>query len=97
MMSYGLNNNHKLNYTRIKMNIYYDKSLKRDLMKSHNLDIDESNYIIDKKSRKRILDINKEYIKANQFGGFKKGSIQYLTENIQTILQEAGQKSKTAQ
>lgn len=74
------------------MNIIFDKSLKSDFIRSQNLDRDASGYLIKSDTLKRIKDDNGKLVKAKQFGGVRKGSIIYLSEDIDTIIKEASLK-----
>lgn len=72
------------------MNIYYDKSLKSDFLKAQQLEVDELGYVVDSKTGKRIVDdLDKKQVKVKSFGGIRKGSRLFLTENVRTVVREA--------
>lgn len=74
------------------MNIIFDKSLKSDFIRAQKLDRDASGYLVKADTGKRIKDNDGKLIKAKQFGGVRKGSVIYLSEDIDTIIKEAGLK-----
>lgn len=71
------------------MNIYFDKSLKRQFIESQKLSVDEYGYLIDGLTNERITNESKRYIKAKDFGGIRKGSRIFLSKDIDTIINEA--------
>lgn len=71
------------------MNIYFDKSLKSDFLKAQNLTTDEAGYVVDAQTKKKIQDDFRNDVKTVSFGGFRKGSRHFLTENIETVMKEA--------
>ena len=71
------------------MNIYFEKSLKSDFMKAQGLVSDSDGYVVDTTTKKRIRDNSGKIIKVKSFGGVRKGSRIFLTENVQTVVEEA--------
>lgn len=71
------------------MNIIFDKSLKSDFIRSQKLARDASGYLVNDETKVRIKDNAGKLIKAKQFGGVRKGSVIYLSEDIDTIIKEA--------
>lgn len=78
------------------MNILFDKSLKADFIRAQKLEQDSSGYLVDSITNKRIRDRDDKLVKAKQFGGMRKGSRIYLTEDIDTVIKEATLEKKAA-
>jgi hypothetical protein len=78
------------------MNILFDKSLKGDFMRAQKLEVDESGFVVDGTTQKRIKDSKNKLVKATQFGGIRKGSRIFLAENIDTVMEEAALGNKAA-
>ena len=71
------------------MNILFDKSLKDQFLSSQKLSTDSLGYVIDTKSKKRVLDETKRPIRADHFAGIRRGSLIFLARDIETIIREA--------
>lgn len=78
------------------MNIFFDKSLKADFMKAQKLAVDEYGFVVDMTTGGRIKDSNNKLVKATQFVGMRKGSRIFLTETIDTVIEEAKLANKAA-
>lgn len=75
------------------MNIYFDKSLKSLFIDSLNLTVKDG-YLFDSKNNEQVADSNKQPIKVKNFGGYRKGSKIYLSNDIDTVIKEAELDSK---
>jgi hypothetical protein len=71
------------------MNIYFDKTLKRQFLEAQKLTVDPNGYLVDATTGKRVNDESKQPIKAKSFGGIRKGSRVFLNKDIETVIREA--------
>lgn len=68
------------------MRITYDKEFKDQVLKLAGLRVGKDNYLFDSKSNLPIKDINGELVKYDQFGGIKKGSVDYIKSDLPSLI-----------
>lgn len=64
----------------------FDKSAERGLLDVFGRAVDKEDYIIDKKSGKRVKTPEGEGVKFNELAGVMKGSEIYIKSNIDAII-----------
>lgn len=67
------------------MKILFNKNLKEDILKSFNKGVDKEGYIVDRKSKERVLSID-GVIKYEEFAGVAPGSEMYLKSDIISLI-----------
>jgi nucleoside-specific outer membrane channel protein Tsx len=70
----------------LTMRITYDESFKNRIIDNVGLRKGSNGYLFDKKTSKPIRDINGDFVKYDQFGGFHKGSVQYVKSDLTSLI-----------
>lgn len=68
------------------MRISYNKEYKDRIIAVAGLRVGDDYYLIDKKTNKPIRDINGELVKYDQFGGFRKGSVEVIKSDLTSLI-----------
>ncbi|MFH1664515.1 MAG: hypothetical protein ABH986_06995 [archaeon] len=66
--------------------ITFDKSAKKEIFDLLGKDVDKDGYIVEKENpSQRVLAFDEQEIKADEFGGYKKGSEIFIRDNVVSL------------
>ena len=68
------------------MKLSYDKGYKDTVIDKAGLVVGKDNYLLDKETHRPVKDINGEFIKYNQFSGFRKGSVDFVKSDLPSLI-----------
>ena len=71
----------------VKVNITFDKSATSDILNMFDKTIDKEGYIVEKSNpSQRVLTIDGQEIKTNEFAGIQKGSEVFIKNDIFSLM-----------
>lgn len=76
------------------MKIIYDSEFKDKVIEIAGLKVGKNKYLIEKKTNKPIKTINGEFVKYDNFGGFRKGSVEVIKSDLTSLIAYSKRKRK---
>lgn len=70
--------------------IVFDESSKKVILQIFGKGVDDQGYIFDLKTNQRVLSPEGDEVLAEDFAGMKKGSEIFITKDLPSLLQYAG-------
>lgn len=71
------------------MEILFDSELKKDILSMIGMDVDAENYIIDAKTKQRVIAFDGSELTIDEFGGVKKGSLVFIKNDFVSLMKIA--------